>query len=205
MLHRSKFLIIPNSQGQRLLISWCHWYVAHLMSLIDCSLESFRRLISRYAHPFRYIYPVPFFHLLRPSISIYLYSVHTHTHAYKCTHACACVDTYTCTPRQMIRVITSQRDPILPAVHTYMNTRIHTHHTCLHVWCSGIWRREQKTEGEETRDRERRWLINDNIYMYSILPASVSPPLLSSEPKSRLPQWGAPKPSPTAYCCIRAH
>jgi len=101
MLHRSKFLIIPNSQGQRLLISWCHWYVAHLMSLIDCSLESFRRLISRYAHPFRYIYPVPFFHLLRPSISIYLYSVHTHTHAYKCTHACACVDTYTCTPRQM--------------------------------------------------------------------------------------------------------
>jgi len=71
------------------------------MSLIDCSLESLRRPIFRYIHPFRYIYPVPFFHLLRPSISIYLYSVHTHTHAYKCTHACACADTYTCTARQM--------------------------------------------------------------------------------------------------------
>jgi len=54
------------------------------------------------------------------------------------------------------------RDPILPAVHTYMNTHIHTHHTCLHmcelVKCSGIWRREQKREGEEDRDMECRWL-----------------------------------------------
>jgi len=71
------------------------------MSLIDCSLESLRRPISRYIHPFRYIYPVLFSHLLRPSMSIYLYSVHTHTHVYKCTHVCACVNTYTCTPRQI--------------------------------------------------------------------------------------------------------
>ena len=68
-----------------------------------------------------------------------------------------------------------------------MNTRIRTHHTYLHICelvrCSGLWRREQKTEGEETRDGEWRWLINDYIRMYSILPASVSPPLLSLEPK----------------------
>jgi len=86
-----------------------------------------------------------------------------------------------------IRVTTSQRDPILPAVCTYMKTRIHTHHTCLHicelVGCSGIWRRKQKREGEEDRDREWRWLINDYIHMYSILLyAPVSPPLLSSKP-----------------------
>ena len=78
-----------------------------------------------------------------------------------------------------IRVTTSQRDPILPAVHTYMNTRIHTHHTCLHmcelVRCSGICRREQKTEGEETRDREWKLLINDYIHMYSIFNASFHP------------------------------
>ena len=37
--------------------------------------------------------------------------------------------------------------------------------------------------------------------MYSILPASSSPPLLSSEPKPRLPQWGTPKTPCTAYCC----
>jgi len=37
-----------------------------------------------------------------------------------------------------------------------MNTRIHTHHTYLHICelvrCSSIWRIEQKTEGEENRD-----------------------------------------------------
>ena len=44
-------------------------------------------------------------------------------------------------------------------------------------------------------------MINDYIHMYSILPASSSPPLLSSEPKPRLPQWGTPKTPPTAYCC----
>ena len=37
--------------------------------------------------------------------------------------------------------------------------------------------------------------------MYSILPASASPPLLSSEPKPRLPRWGTPRTPPTAYCC----
>jgi len=68
------------------------------MSLIDCSLEFLRRPISRYIHPLRYIYPVPFFNLLRPSISIYLYSVHTHTHAFKCSHVCACVDIHVYTP-----------------------------------------------------------------------------------------------------------
>ena len=91
-----------------------------------------------------------------------------------------------------IRVTTSQRDPILPAVHTYMNTRIHTHHICLLinelVRCSGLWRREQKTEGEENRDREWRWLINDYIHMYSILPA-----------------WGHPRPPPQRTVAIRAH
>ena len=44
-------------------------------------------------------------------------------------------------------------------------------------------------------------MINDYIHMYSILPASASPPLLSSEPKPRLPQWGTPKTPPTAYSC----
>ena len=44
-------------------------------------------------------------------------------------------------------------------------------------------------------------MINDYIHMYSILPASSSPPLLFSEPKPRLPQWGTPKTPPTAYCC----
>ena len=99
----------------------------------------------------------PFFNSLA-LVSIQLSSP-THIHACKCTHACTCVDTYTCTPRQMgdlferspwsqlgsnmtrdrpirgvsIRVTTSQRDPILSAVHTYMNTRTHTHHTCLHI------------------------------------------------------------------------
>jgi len=71
------------------------------MSLIDCFLDSLHRPISRYIHPFCYIYPVPLFHLPRPSLSIYLYSVYTHTHACKYTHVCACVDTYTCTLRQM--------------------------------------------------------------------------------------------------------
>jgi len=92
-----------------------------------------------------------------------------------------------------IRVTTSQRDPILPAVHTYMNTCIHTHHTCLHWWhicelvrCSGIWRREQKREGEEDKDREWRWLINDYIQCTVYYPGS--PPLLSSKPKPRLPK-----------------
>jgi len=46
-----------------------------------------------------------------------------------------------------IRVTTSQRDPVLSTVHTYMNTRIHTHYTCLHICklvrCSSIWRIEQ--------------------------------------------------------------
>ena len=37
------------------------------------------------------------------------------------------------------------------------------------------WRIEQKTEGEENRDRGWRELINDYIHMYSMLPA----PLLS--------------------------
>jgi len=104
-----------------------------------------------------------------------------------------------------IRVTTSQRDPILPTVCTYMNTRVHTHHTCLHGCelnrCSGIWRRKQKREGDEDRDREWKRLINDYIHMYSILPAPVSPPLLSSKPKPRLPKWGAHQPPPTAYCC----
>ena len=84
-----------------------------------------------------------------------------------------------------------------------MNICIHTHQTCLHICklvrCSSIWRIEQKTEGEETRDRT--WMINDYIHMYSILPASASLPLLSSEPKPRLPKWGTPKIPPTAYCC----
>ena len=71
------------------------------MSLIDCSLESLRRPISRYIHPFRCIYPGTFLLPLRPSISIYLHSVHIHTHAYKCTHVCTCVNTYMCTPWQM--------------------------------------------------------------------------------------------------------
>ena len=44
-------------------------------------------------------------------------------------------------------------------------------------------------------------MINDYIHMYSILPALVSPPLLFSEPKPRLPQLGAPKTHPTAHCC----
>ena len=48
--------------------------------------------------------------------------------------------------RVSIRVTTSQRDPILQAVHTCMSTRVHTHHTCLHI-CelvrySSIWRIE---------------------------------------------------------------
>ena len=86
-----------------------------------------------------------------------------------------------------------------------MNIRIHTYHTYLHIYelvrCFGIWRIEQKTEGEENRDRKWKWLINDYIHMYCILPASVSLPLLSSEPKPRLPQWGTPKTPPTAYYC----
>jgi len=64
-----------------------------------------------------------------------------------------------------IHVPTSQRDPILLAVHTYMNTHLHTHHTCLYICelvrCSGIWRGKQKTEGEQDRDKEWRWLINN--------------------------------------------
>jgi len=127
----------------------------------------------------------PFFTSLDPRHPYNLPSP-THTHACKCTHVCTCVDTYTCTPRQMgdlferspwsqlgsnitrdrpirgvsIRITTSQRHPILSAMHTYMNTRTHTHHTCLHICelvrCSSIWRIEQKTEGEENRDREWR-------------------------------------------------
>ena len=65
---------------------------------------SFTDLISRYIYPFRYIYPGCLFHFfppLRPSISIYLHSVHTHIHAYKYTHVCTCVKSYMCTPRQM--------------------------------------------------------------------------------------------------------
>ena len=44
-------------------------------------------------------------------------------------------------------------------------------------------------------------MINDYIHLYSILPASDVLPLLSSEPKPRLPQWGTSKTPPTAYCC----
>ena len=43
-------------------------------------------------------------------------------------------------------------------------------------------------------------MINDYIRMYSILPASAFLPLLSSETKPRLPQWGSKTP-PTSYYC----
>jgi len=42
-------------------------------------------------------------------------------------------------------------------------------------------------------------MINDYIHIYSTLPASISPPLLSSEPKPRLPQWGAPPSNCYSY------
>jgi len=135
-----------------------------------------------------------FFSPLRPSISIYPHQVHTHTHAYKCTYVCICVNTYTCTARQVgdlferspwpqLGSSKTRDEPIrgvsvrqthagfpfvfLPRSETqscqqctYMNTHIHTHHTCLHICelvrCSGIWRREQRTEGEENKYREWR-------------------------------------------------
>jgi len=106
----------------------------------------------------------PFFSPLQTLVIHIISSVQTHTHVYKCTHACACVDTHTCTPRQMgdlferspwsqlgsnitrdrpIRGVSIRQTHTRgfhpcyylaarpqPAVHTYMNTRIHTHHTC---------------------------------------------------------------------------
>jgi len=93
--------MIPNSQGLETLNKF--------VSLICRTLDVINRLFSRvlaqtqslgtYIH-FAISILGPF-SPLRPSISIYLYSVYLHTHAYKCTYVCVCVNTHTCTPRQM--------------------------------------------------------------------------------------------------------
>ena len=84
------------------------------------------------------------------------------------------------------------RPHLVSSVHLYEYTHTHTHNTCLHICelvrCSDIWRRGQKREREERRDREWRWLINDYVQMYSIFTRPGFPPLLPSEPKPRQPE-----------------
>ena len=85
------------------------------MSLTCCTLDVINRLFSRvltqtqslgtYIHfAVSILCPLFFFFSFSPLETLVIHitsSVHTHTHACKCTHAYACVDTHTCTPRQM--------------------------------------------------------------------------------------------------------
>ena len=170
MLCQSKFLIIPNSQGPEAL-NWLVSLISLTLDvnnrLFSQVLTQTQSLGTHIHFAISILYP--FSTSLDPRYPHNLPSP-THTHASKCTHVCTCVDIYihVYTPTDgrpvrgspwsrlgsnitrdrpirgvSIRVITSQRDPILSAVHTYMNTRIHTHHTCLYICelvrCSSIW------------------------------------------------------------------
>ena len=101
MLCQSKFLIIPNLQEPEALkqsVSLTSRTLDVIDRLFPQVLTQTQSLGTQVHFATSILYP--FFTSVDPRYPCNLPSP-THTHAYVCTHACTCVDTYMCTPRQM--------------------------------------------------------------------------------------------------------